>query len=65
MIETRCAVIDLSSIVCNVIIAIPTDIPPLDCRLVEIMNGQSCDIGWLWDGTNFINPLNSSGEVID
>lgn len=55
---TGCAVVRLSdSIVINKVIAQPDD-PPYDgCEFVEIADGQECDIGWYWDGVNFIPPL--------
>jgi hypothetical protein len=57
MIETRCAVCRLSDgLVVNIIVAIPSDLPPIDCQLIEIMNEQLCDIGWYYDGTTFIDP---------
>lgn len=57
MLETRCAVCQLSDgLVVNIIIAVPSDPAPIGCQLVEIMNGQPCDIGWYWTGTEFIPP---------
>lgn len=54
---TRCAVCQLSDgLVINTIVALPTDLPPLDCELVEIQPGQECDIGWYYDGTAFVPP---------
>lgn len=56
-VPTNCAVCQLSDgLVINKIVAVPSDIPPLDCQLIEIMSGQMCDIGWYWNGTDFINP---------
>lgn len=56
MIETRCAVCRLNDgLVVNIIVAIPSELPPVDCQLVEIMNEQLCDIGWYYDGINFID----------
>lgn len=55
--ETRCAVCQLSDgLVINIIIADPSDMPPDGTQLVEVMSGQPCNIGWYWDGTNFIDP---------
>jgi len=57
IVYTRCAVVQSNDgLVVNIIIAIPSDTPPEGCELIEIMNGQDCDIGWYWDGANFINP---------
>lgn len=65
MIETRCAVCQLSDgLVVNIIIAVPSDLPPQDCQLVEIMNEQQCDIGWYYNGTEFINPNPQIDESI-
>lgn len=56
--ETRCAVCQLTDgLVVNIIMADPSDPPQEGCQLIEIMNGQPCDIGWYWDGTEFINPI--------
>lgn len=57
MIETRCAVCQLEDgLVINTIIAVPSDLAPDGCQLVEIMNEQQCNIGWYYDGMNFIDP---------
>ena len=57
-VETRCAVCQLTDgLVVNIIMAVPSDPPQDGCQLIEIMNGQSCDIGWYWNGTEFINPI--------
>lgn len=57
MIETRCAVCQLSDgLVINMIVAVPSDPSPDGCQLVEVMNEQQCDIGWYWTGTNFVPP---------
>lgn len=54
MVPTRCAVCQLADgLVINVIIALPSDLPPDDCELVEVMIGQACDIGWVYDGAGF------------
>ena len=51
-----CAVVRLvDSVVENRIIAEPTDIPPQGCQLV-VCDGMACDIGWVWTGTEFVNP---------
>jgi hypothetical protein len=58
MIPTKCAVVRLSDgLVLNTIIATPSDVPPDECQLIEVMNGQRCGIGFTWDGNNFIEPL--------
>ena len=60
--ETRCAVCQLSDgLVINIIIAVPSDVPPEACQLVEVMNGQMCDIGWYWTGTEFVPPPADGG----
>lgn len=56
-INTRCAVCRLSDgLVLNVIIALPSDLAPDECQLIEIMNGQMCDVGWYWNGVDFTPP---------
>lgn len=56
-VEARCAVVRLvDGLVINIIMAQPADEPPIGCELIEIMNGQPCNIGWYWDGTTFIDP---------
>lgn len=54
----RSAVCNLSdNVVINLIMADPSvDIAPDNCYLIEILDGVICDIGWIWDGTQFINP---------
>jgi hypothetical protein len=42
--------------VVNLIIASPSDLAPEGCQLIEVMNGQPCDIGWYWDGVDFTPP---------
>jgi hypothetical protein len=49
----NCAVINSDNIVVNIIVAEITDIPPLDCTLVEI---PFCNIGYIWDGQKFNPP---------
>lgn len=45
--ETNCAVCRLSDgLVLNIIVASPSDPAPNGCQLVEIMTGQSCNVGW-------------------
>lgn len=63
MIPTRCAVCQLSDgLVVNIIIALPSDLPPDGCQLVEIMNDQPCDFGWFWNGTEFVPPLEGAPD---
>ena len=68
-IVTRCAVCRISDdVVVNVIIAAPNDPAPDGCRLVEVMNEQACDIGWVCDGLMFIDPnppVEEEEEVVD
>lgn len=52
----RCAVIDTNGVVVNIIMAEPSDLAPLGCFLVAIPDAAFCDIGWVWDGTAFVNP---------
>lgn len=63
-VEARCAVVRvLDGLVINIIIAQPGDMPPEGCELIEIMNGQPCDIGWYWAGVEFIDPNPPEPEV--
>ena len=69
--ETTCAVVRLSDgLIINVIVAAPSASPPDGCRLVEIMTGQPCDIGWYCVGNEFKGPRNyamcrvDNGEVV-
>jgi hypothetical protein len=52
------AVIDKYNTVINIIVAEDTDLPSLDCILVNTPDnqGNTPSIGWTYDGTNFINP---------
>jgi hypothetical protein len=52
----RCAVIDANDLVVNIIMAEPTESAPHGCVLVGIYGGVFCEIGWSWDGANFIDP---------
>lgn len=57
MLEARCAVCQLSDgLVIDIIIAHPSEDAQIGCQLIEVMNGQLCDIGYFWDGTSFIPP---------
>jgi hypothetical protein len=61
-VETRCAVCQLADgLVVNTIMAVPSDPPQDGCQLIEIMNGQLCNIGWYWDGVTFIDPTPTDG----
>ena len=57
---TTCAVCQLSDgLVINTIIAEPTDPCPYEnCQLIATpdVNGNNAQIGWYWNGTDFINP---------
>jgi hypothetical protein len=54
---TTCAVVQLSdSVVVNMIIAEPTDPAPEGCELILVPPGMPCSTGWVWNGTEFINP---------
>lgn len=56
-VDTRCAVCQLSDgLVINLIVALPSDPAPEGCQLVEVMNEQPCDIGWVWTGAEFVPP---------
>jgi hypothetical protein len=61
----RCAVCNLSdNVVTNVIMADPNvDPAPYDTFLVGIQDGVMCDIGWIWDGSTFINPNPPEPEI--
>lgn len=39
----------------NIIVAEPTYLPPNNTYLV-ICDDNLCDIGWIWNGIEFINP---------
>lgn len=53
---TRCAVVYATGgTVINIVMAQPTDEPPMGCILIEIVDGQFCDIGWRWDGMTFVD----------
>lgn len=64
-IETRCAVVQLSDgLVVNIIMAVPSDLAPDGCELIEIVDGQMCDIGWYWDGAQFVSPNPPADEPV-
>lgn len=53
---TVCLVVDENTqTVVNRIVAEPTDLSPLGCYLVA-QTDMAIDIGWVWDGVNFVNP---------
>lgn len=52
----RCAVIDANGLIVNIIMAEPTDQAPVGCSLAGIDEGVFCDIGWTWDGNQFVDP---------
>jgi hypothetical protein len=63
-VDTPCAVVQLSDgLVVNIIIALPSNEPPIGCELVEVMAAQPCDIGWYWDGRTFNNPNPSQPDT--
>ena len=69
--ETTCAVCRLNDgLVINIIIASPSDPAPDGCQLVEIMTGQSCDMGWFYANGVFNGPRtyamcrSDTGEVV-
>lgn len=65
---TTSAICQLSDgLVINIIIAEPTDPCPYpDCQLIEIpdVGGNNAQIGWYWNGTDFIDP-NPPTEVVE
>lgn len=53
-----------TNLVINKIVAdAATDLAPNGTYLVDIPDGTMCDMGWLWDGANFVNP-NPPVEVL-
>ena len=65
---TTFAVCQLSDgLVINIIIAEPTyPCPYPDCQLIESpdVDGNNAQIGWYWNGTDFIDP-NPPTEVVE
>lgn len=54
---SNCAVVRLTdNIVINKIVADPADLAPDGTQLILIPEGVMCDMGWIWNGTDFINP---------
>jgi hypothetical protein len=61
---TRCAVCELGGgLVVNIVVAAPSDEPPEGCQLVEIMADQPCNIGWAWNGSQFVDPNPPAPEI--
>ena len=44
------------NLVVNIIVAPPTEPAQDGCYLVDVSDGKPCDIGWVWNGTNFYDP---------
>lgn len=62
---TTCAVCQLSDgLIINIIVAEPTDPPPLDCQLVVTpdADGNNAQIGGTWNGTNFVPAPTLTGS---
>lgn len=54
---SNCAVVQSSdNVVINKIVAELTDLAPIETYLVLIPDGIMCDIGWVWNGVEFVNP---------
>lgn len=54
---STCAVVQLSdNVVINKIVAEPTDLAPDGTQLIPIPEGVMCDMGWTWNGSEFVNP---------
>lgn len=54
---SNCAVVQSSdNVVINKIVAELTDLSPEGTYLVLISDGVMCDMGWTWNGTEFVNP---------
>lgn len=51
-----CAVVRTEdNVVVNKIVAEPTNLAPDGTYLVLIPDGVMCDMGWVWNGTEFVN----------
>lgn len=60
---SNCAVVRLSdNVVINKIVAEPTDLAPDGTQLILIADGVMCDIGWIWNGTDFVDPNSPAVE---
>lgn len=54
---STCAVVQIAdNVVINKIVASVTDPPQNGCYLIEVGEDMPCDIGWIWDGSEFVNP---------
>jgi len=56
---TTCAVVQLTdTIIINIIVAEPSDIPPEGCELIETPDtfGNYAQIGGTWNGEMFVPP---------
>lgn len=61
--QVKVAVVKMSDfIVIDIIYAKLSDIPPENCMLVYCDN-TPCEIGWYFDGINFIDPNKSVGAL--
>ena len=61
LVEAKCAVCQIiDGLVVNIIVALPSDPAQDGCQLIEVMSGQFCDIGWLWNGQWFVPPVNEA-----
>jgi hypothetical protein len=53
----RSAVVRLEdNVVVNIIVATPNEPAQIGCQLIDVSDGRFCDIGWVWNGTEFYNP---------
>lgn len=59
---SNCAVVQLSDgLVINKIVAEPHDLAPDGTQLICV-DELLCDIGWTWNGTEFIAPEVNNGN---
>lgn len=59
----KCAVCQQSDgLVINIIVADVNEPAPMECVLIEVAEETQCNLGWYWDGNNFINPYPDSSE---
>ena len=57
IVNDRSAVVRLEdNVVVNIIVAPPTEPAQLGCYLVDVSDGKFCNIGWVWNGTEFYDP---------
>lgn len=60
---TVCAVVrNIDNVVINRIVAEPSDLAPDNTYLILVPHETLCDVGWVWNGTEFINPNTSTGD---